>query len=64
MPESEAFFAGALNLSKIKSLPFQILGRFGILIGFWKEGDYRDWDAIRGWANSLPEQLLAEPVYI
>lgn len=60
MPVSEDFFAGALNLSKIPSLPFQVLVRFGILIGFWKEGDYRDWDAIRQWANSLPKTLISQ----
>lgn len=59
-PASEGIFAGVLDLSKIKSLPFQLLAQFGILIGFWSEGDYRDWDAIRQWTNSLVENLLPE----
>lgn len=62
MPVSEDFFAGVLNLSKVPSIPFQLLARFGILLGFWSEGDYRDWDAIQQWANSLAEQLLSQSV--
>ena len=57
-PVSEGLFAGVLDLSKMPALGYKILGRLGILIGLWKQGDHRDWDAIRGWANQLPAQLL------
>ena len=56
-PVTEGLFAGVLNVSKIPSFPVRLFARFGILIGFWKEGDFRDWDAIRQWTNSLPEKL-------
>jgi hypothetical protein len=29
-----------------------------VLFGVWKEGDHRDWAAIRAWAESLRPQLL------
>ena len=57
-PVSEGLFAGGLNISKIKEFWFRFPFRLIVLLGFWKEGDYRDWDAIRGWANSLPVKLM------
>lgn len=59
-PVSEGYFAGVLNVSKIPSFPVRLFARFGILIGFWQEGDYRDWEAIRQWTNTLPEKLQLE----
>jgi menaquinone-dependent protoporphyrinogen oxidase len=56
-PMSEGFFAGVLDLSKVPvrwRIPFRLV----IMTGFFAEGDYRDWDAIRQWANTLPEKLL------
>ena len=58
-PVSEAYFAGALDLSR---LPFSFNGlamRLPVLMGIWKAGDHRDWAAIRAWAESLRPQLLA-----
>lgn len=57
-PITEGHFAGVLNLSKLRGFGLQLLARLGILIGFWSEGDYRDWDVIRAWANTLPATLL------
>lgn len=57
-PVSEGYFAGALDFSK---LPFSLnvlAMRFVVLIGIWKEGDHRDWNAIRLWAESLLPRLL------
>jgi menaquinone-dependent protoporphyrinogen oxidase len=57
-PESEGYFAGALNFSR---LPFSLnvlAMRFVVLIGVWKQGDHRDWTAIRTWAESLPSRLI------
>lgn len=53
---SEGLFAGVLDLSR---LPLVYRVPFGLLTlaGVFKAGDYRDWDAIRGWAESLPAQL-------
>lgn len=55
-PVSEGHFAGVLNLSKVPFV-YRILGRIGILIGLWSQGDHRDWDAIHAWANELPAKL-------
>jgi hypothetical protein len=27
--------------------------RVSVLLGVWKEGDHRDWAAVRAWAESL-----------
>jgi menaquinone-dependent protoporphyrinogen oxidase len=57
-PISEGYFAGALDFSK---LPFSLnvlAMRLVVLIGVWKKGDHRDWNAIHAWAESLPSQLL------
>jgi len=32
--------------------------RLSVLFGVWSEGDHRDWDAIRAWAESLRPLLL------
>lgn len=53
---SEGLFAGVLNLSRLPlayRLPFNML----TLMGIFKEGDYRDWKAIRHWADGLPVKL-------
>jgi menaquinone-dependent protoporphyrinogen oxidase len=49
---SEGLFAGALDLSK---LPLHYRLAFGVAtgLGAFKEGDYRDWDAIRQWADEV-----------
>lgn len=52
-PVSEGFFAGALDISKIPSLWDRMLFRLSVMLGAWKEGDHRDWNAIRAWAASL-----------
>ena len=56
-PVSEGLFAGVLNLKK---LPFiwRVLFRIPLLLGLFKQGDYRDWDAINQWAVDLPEKLF------
>ena len=57
-PVSEGYFAGALDLSKVPSLRKRLMFRVSIAIGVWSEGDHRDWDAIRAWAEELG-QLFA-----
>ncbi|NTW43862.1 MAG: flavodoxin [Anaerolineaceae bacterium] len=57
-PVSEGYFAGALDFSR---LPFSInvlAMRLVVLFGLWKEGDHRDWNAIRSWAESLRPILI------
>jgi menaquinone-dependent protoporphyrinogen oxidase len=58
-PVSEGLFAGALDVSRIRERRYRLLFRLAIALGFWAEGDYRDWAAIRAWAEGLPERLQA-----
>ncbi|BCY17725.1 hypothetical protein hrd7_15740 [Leptolinea sp. HRD-7] len=51
---SEGLFAGALNIAALPSLSDRIKFRLSVLFGIWKEGDHRDWNAIRAWAAELP----------
>jgi menaquinone-dependent protoporphyrinogen oxidase len=55
---SEGLFAGALNISALPSLGDRIKFRLSVLFGVWKEGDHRDWNAIRAWASALPQNLF------
>lgn len=52
-PVSEALFAGALDINKIPSLSDRLKFRLSVLFGVWKEGDHRDWNAIKKWAIGL-----------
>jgi menaquinone-dependent protoporphyrinogen oxidase len=49
-PVSEGLFAGTLDIKKIPSAGDRLKFRLSVLFGFWKEGDHRDWPAIRAWA--------------
>ena len=59
-PVSEGLFAGALDISKIPSLSDRLKFRLSVLFGVWKEGDHRDWNAIRAWAESLYPLIASE----
>lgn len=52
-PVSEGQFAGALDIARIPSFGDRLKFRLSVIAGVWKEGDHRDWDAIRAWAESL-----------
>ncbi len=52
-PASEAYFAGVLDIKKIPEISNRVKFRISVLTGVWKEGDHRDWDAIRTWALEL-----------
>ncbi len=58
-PVSEGLFAGALDISKIPSFADRLKFRLSVLFGVWKEGDQRDWKAIRTWAVELKPLLGA-----
>lgn len=57
-PVSEGIFAGVLDISKIPSFGDRLKFRLSVLFGVWSEGDHRDWDAIRAWAEGLPAKLV------
>ena len=56
-PVSEAQFAGVLDLKKIPSFGDRVKFGISVLLGVWKKGDHRDWNAINSWAASLNSKL-------
>jgi menaquinone-dependent protoporphyrinogen oxidase len=58
-PLKEGYFAGALDISKIPSLSDRLKFRISVMLGVWTEGDHRDWNAIRAWAEDLKPTLAA-----
>ena len=56
-PVSEGLFAGVLDLSKIPSFRDRLMFRLSVAFGVWSQGDHRDWDAIRAWAEELKPML-------
>jgi menaquinone-dependent protoporphyrinogen oxidase len=57
-PVSEGLFAGVLDIRKVPSASDRFKFRLSVLFGVWSEGDHRDWNAIRSWADSLRPLLL------
>ena len=57
-PVSEGLFAGVLDIGKMSSFSERLKFRVSVLFGVWKEGDHRDWNAIRDWAAGLRPLLL------
>ncbi len=56
-PLSEGLFAGALDIRKVPSFSNRLKFRLSVLFGVWSEGDHRDWEVIRQWAQSLLPHL-------
>jgi menaquinone-dependent protoporphyrinogen oxidase len=52
-PVSEGLFAGVLDISKVPTFKDRLMFRVSVLFGVWTEGDHRDWNAIRAWAEGL-----------
>ena len=52
-PVSEGLFAGVLDISKVPTFKDRLMFRVSVLFGVWTEGDHRDWNAIRAWAENL-----------
>jgi menaquinone-dependent protoporphyrinogen oxidase len=59
-PVSEGIFAGALDVSKVPTLSDRIKFKMSVVLGVWKEGDHRDWNAIRTWAVQLQPAFYGE----
>jgi len=57
-PVSEGLFAGALDISKVPSFGDRLKFRLSVIFGVWSEGDHRDWNAVRTWAESLRPLVL------
>lgn len=58
-PVREGYFAGTLDLAKVPNWRQRLGFRASVMLGVWSEGDHRDWDAIRAWANDLPASFVA-----
>jgi menaquinone-dependent protoporphyrinogen oxidase len=56
-PASVGLFAGGLDISKIESFSDRLMFRVSVMFGVWKEGDHRNWNAIKEWANQLKPLL-------
>jgi len=52
-PVSEGYFAGVLDIRKVPSFSNRLKFRLSVLFGIWSEGDHRDWNAIRLWAEGI-----------
>lgn len=57
-PVSRGLFAGGLDISKVPTFKNRMMFRMSVLFGVWKEGDHRNWDAIRKWAAELKPLML------
>jgi menaquinone-dependent protoporphyrinogen oxidase len=57
-PVSEGLFAGVLEIRKIEKFSDRLKFRISTIMGIWKEGDHRNWTAIREWAVELRPLLL------
>lgn len=57
-PVSKGLFAGGLDISKVPTFKDRLGFRLSVLFGVWKEGDHRDWNAIRQWAMELKPLLV------
>jgi menaquinone-dependent protoporphyrinogen oxidase len=57
-PVSEGLFAGVLDIGKIPSFRDRLKFRLSVAFGVWSEGDHRDWNAIRAWAEIIRPLLL------
>lgn len=56
-PVSEGLFTGILDIKKIPSFSDRLKFRISMMTGVWKEGDHRDWEAIKTWTTNLKSQL-------
>jgi menaquinone-dependent protoporphyrinogen oxidase len=58
-PIREGYFAGVLDISTVPSFSQRLMFRLSVMMGVWAEGDHRDWQAIRAWAEDLKSVLGA-----
>jgi hypothetical protein len=56
-PVSEGCFAGGLEVRRVPSAADRLKFRPSVLFGVWTEGDHRDWNVIRAWAEDLRNRL-------
>lgn len=59
-PVSEGMFAGGLDFRKVPFSLNTLMMRIPVLLGIWKTGDHRDWNAIRAWTERTRPLLMKE----
>ena len=52
-PVSEGFFAGRMDFKRLPLTFNALMLRLAVSVGILPNGDHRDWNAIRAWAQSL-----------
>jgi menaquinone-dependent protoporphyrinogen oxidase len=52
-PVTVGLFGGCLDIKKIPSFVDRLKFRISLMTGVWKEGDHRDLDKIKAWAEEL-----------
>ena len=57
-PVSTGIFAGGLDIRRVESLSDRLKFKLSVMFGVWREGDHRNWNAIRQWATELKPLLL------
>ncbi|MCX6334743.1 MAG: flavodoxin domain-containing protein [Bacteroidia bacterium] len=57
-PIKEGIFAGRLDLKSLPSFSDRLKFKISILMGVWKEGDHRNWNEIKQWAEDLIPILI------
>lgn len=61
LPAHEGYFAGVLDLNKVPTFTDRFKFRISIKSGVWDEGDHRDWENIKAWAQTIV-RLLPESI--
>ena len=59
-PVSEGAFPGVLRIAALRGWGDRVKFQCSVWAGVWSEGDHRDWEAIRAWANGVA-RLFVEP---
>jgi menaquinone-dependent protoporphyrinogen oxidase len=52
-PVCEGAFPGELRIASLPSWGDRLKFRISVWAGVWSEGDHRDWEAIRSWADGV-----------
>jgi len=52
-PVTVGLFTGGLDVKKLPSFRDRLKFKISVMAGVWKEGDHRDWNKIRAWAEDL-----------
>jgi menaquinone-dependent protoporphyrinogen oxidase len=60
VPISEGYFAGKLEIKFIPSFINRLKFWLKHILRIWRQGDHRDWSAIKNWAKDTYQKIVAE----